>query len=64
MNTGTSARDRKNGYGAPGVYLEEEFRQPHGDMFCTGVPVFIGLYKSPKEEKEKIKCKFENKYKI
>lgn len=49
MNTGTSAPDRKNGYGAPGVYLEEEFRQPHGDMFCTGVPVFIGLYKSPTE---------------
>src|SRR5689334_6181453 len=50
MNTGTSAPDKKNGYGAPGVYLEEKFRQPHGDLFRTGVPVFVGLYKLPTEK--------------
>ena len=45
MNTGTAAKHRHK-YPAPGVYLEEQFREPQRDRFQTGVPVFIGLCKS------------------
>jgi uncharacterized protein len=53
MNTGTSAKDKdRYSQKAPGVYLEEKFSEPRRDVFSTGVPVFIGLFRSaPGESK-------------
>jgi phage tail sheath protein FI len=50
MGTSTPLKGTRKyfGHNAPGLYLEDEFRQPRSSSFLTGVPVFLGLFRPPK----------------
>jgi len=59
MDTSTSVPDDKKyvpdnkkyfASNAPGVYLEDQFHPPRRSTFSTGVPVFIGLMKKPRQQ--------------
>ncbi len=56
MTTGLHIRDRKKYFSheAPGVYLETTFNPPRARGFETGVPLFLGLAKTPLKEKKMV----------